>query len=374
MPRLLSACVPSADWPGALQEAWTAACRPGRLLRQRGPAANWTEPTKVHVTGSIGNFLFWSRRTERAMPDVAFADLVTPERVMAYAAARRVEIRDISVRSRLVGLTRGLAVLFPERDWSWIRRIITSIPDGRAASRQRKQPRIRHSLELFDLGLRLTMQAESETAQCPIKRAVMFRDGLIIAFLAVRPIRRKNAAALVIGVHVVKTGAGWRVFLPAAEVKNRVEYDADIPAEIGNLFDRYLSVYRPILLAAHGQPIEPPIPYLWISWAGKPLSPDAIAQQVCARTTKAFGKSVPPHFFRDCAMTTWAIDLPTKVRGGVHVLGNRSFAVAEGAYNMAGSSVAAVKLQRALASVRRASKTAPMRRRRSAMMRPKYTL
>jgi integrase/recombinase XerD len=374
MSHPLSACVPPADWPEDLQEVWTAACRPGSLLRQRGPAATWSEPTKVHVTGGIGNFLFWSRRTEHAKPDVAFADLVTPERVMAYAAARRVEIRDISIRSRLVGLTRGLAVLFPERDWSWIRHIITSIPDGRAASRQRKQPRIRHSLELFDLGLRLTLQAESETDRRPIERAVLFRDGLIIAFLALRPIRRKNAAALVIGVHVVKAAAGWRVFLPAAEVKNRVEYDTDIPAEIGALLDRYLAAYRPILLAAHGQPNEPPRPYLWISWAGKPLSPDAIAQQVCARTTKAFGTSVPPHFFRDCAMTTWAIDLPTKVRGGIHVLGNRSFAIAQSAYNMAGSSVAAAKLQGALANVRRASKTPPMRRRRSAMMRPKYKL
>lgn len=73
-------------------------------------------------------------------------------------------------------------------------------------------------------------------------------------------------------------------------------------------------------------------------------------------------------------MTTWAIDLPKKVRGGIHVLGNRSFAVAQSAYNMAGSSVAAAKLQGALASVRRASIQAPMRRRRSVMMRPKYKL
>jgi len=65
---------------------------------------------------------------------------------------------------------------------------------------------------------------------------------------------------------------------------------------------------------------------------------------------------VPPHFFRDSAMTTWALDLTTKVRGGIHVLGNRSFAVAEGAYNMAGSSNAATKLQGALTTLRRAVK------------------
>src|SRR5262249_19338297 len=188
----------------------------------------------------IGNFLFWLRRCDQAAPGVPFADLVTPNRLMAYAAARRAEIRDVSVRSRLVGLVRGMTVLYPERDWSWIRRIIAGIPDGRAASRQRKQPRIRHSLELFELGARLAHEAEQDTVHRPIDRAVLFRDGLIIALLALRPIRRKNLAGLMIGVHVLKTAMGWRLFLPAAEVKNRQEYDQDIPAEIGTLLDQYL--------------------------------------------------------------------------------------------------------------------------------------
>ena len=355
MLRRLSACVPPSDWPEDLRQSWTAANRPGSLLRQPKRATTWSAPTRLSATGGIGNFLFWLRQTGQPMPDGPFVDLVTPERVMAYAEQRRSEIRDVSVRSRLEGLRRGLAVMFPERDWSWIRRIIASIPDGRAASRQRKQPRIRHSHELFDLGVRLTQRAETRTDWRPTKRAVLFRDGLIIAFLALRPIRRKNVAALVIGVHVLKTAAGWRLSLPAAEVKNRQAYDANIPAEIGVLLDRYLAVHRPILLAARGQPRPAATPYLWISWAGQPLAPDTIAQQVCARTAKAFGKSVPPHLFRDCAMTTWALDLSKQVRAGIHVLGNRSFAVAESAYNMAGSNIAAKKLQDALATVRQAS-------------------
>src|SRR5262245_45168235 len=52
--------------------------------------------------------------------------------------------------------------------------------DGRAASRQRKQPRVRHSLELFELGVQLAQKAETETTRCRIDRAVLFRDGLII--------------------------------------------------------------------------------------------------------------------------------------------------------------------------------------------------
>ncbi len=363
MPHTFSRRVALADWPVDLQDAWASACRPGTLLRQRGPASTWSQPTKEHVIGGVGNLLFWLRQTDRALPGAPFVDLVTPERVMAYAAARRAEIRDISVRSRLVGLVRGMAVLFPDRDWSWIRRIIASIPDGRAASRQRKQPRIRHSLELFELGVRLTVQAEEEATRRPIERAGLFRDGLIIALLALRPIRRKNAVGLVIGVHVLRSEAGWRLFLPAEEVKNREEYERSIPAEVGELLDRYLQVYRPMLVAVGVQAGEPPRSRLFLNDRGAPFRPEAFSRRVCARTKSAFGKSVPPHFFRDCAMTTWAIDLPTQVRGGIHVLGNRSFAVAESAYNMAGSNTAAVKLQSALAAVRRTSK--PMHRRRA---------
>lgn len=355
MPAPFSKRLAATEWPADLQEAWAVACRPGTVLRQNGLAASWSHPTKAHVSGSLGNFLFWLRHTGQDTPGTAFADLATPERVAAYATARRAEIRDISVRSRLVGLVRGLAVLYPHREWSWIRRIIANIPDGQAESRQRKQPRVRHSHELFELDVKLTQRAEAETARRPIDRAVLFRDGLIIALLAVRPIRRKNLAALLIGFHLTKTATGWRLFLPAAEVKNREEYDKVIPPEVGLLLDRYLAVYQPILLAA-GSRHAVADAHVWISSTGKPMAPDRIWQQVSARTRREFGRSVPPHFFRDSAMTTWALDLPKQVRGGIHVLGNRSFSVAQSAYNMAGSNIAAVKLQGVVASIRKASK------------------
>jgi integrase/recombinase XerD len=203
----------------------------------------------------------------------------------------------------------------------------------------------------------------------------LFRNGTLIALLALRPIRRKNAVALVIGRHIARTTEGWRLTLPAAEVKNREAYDQRIPAEVGALLDRYIAVHRPILLAAgKGRTRSESAPYLWITQFGAPPTAAGFAQIVCNETAKAFGTPVPPHFFRDCAMTTWALDLPTKVRAGIHVLGNRSFAVAEGAYNMAASSSAAVKLQGALAVVRRAGQVDPTPRRRRATMSSKDRL
>ncbi len=257
------------------------------------------------------------------------------------------------VRTQLVGLLRGMTVMVPGRDWSWIRRLIASIPEGRAASRQRKQPRLRHSLELLELGLRLTQRAETATTRKPLRRAILFRNGTMIALLALRPIRRKNAVALVIGRHITRTGDGWRLTLPAAEVKNREAYDHRVPAEVGALLDRYVAVHRPVLLAAgSGRARSESTPYLWVTQFGTRPTPAGFAQIICNETAKAFGKPVPPHFFRDSAMTSWAMDLPKQVLGGKHLLGNRSFAVVESAYNMAGSSDAAAKLQQTIAALR----------------------
>jgi hypothetical protein len=350
-------CSYPADWPDDLQAAWAAACRPGSLLRQTGVAARWSEPTKVHVIRGIGTFLFWLQESGLASPTAAFADLVTPPYVMAYAAARRTQTLDATVRTQLVGLFRGMAVIFRDRDCSWIRRLIASIPDGRAASRQRKQPRLRHSLELLELGQQLTQQAEKATTGKPLRRAILFRNGTMIALLALRPIRRKNASALVIGRHIVRIDDRWRLTLPAAEVKNREAYDQWVPAEVGALLDRYIGIYRPVLLASGNERAQSDLtPHLWVTQFGTRPTAAGFAQIVCNETAKAFGKSVPPHFFRDSAMTSWAMDLPKQVLGSKHLLGNRSFAVVESAYNMAGSSDAAGKLQQTITALRQDTK------------------
>lgn len=352
MPRTRNCRYPT-DWPDDLQTAWAAACRPGSLLRQTGIAARWSEPTKTIVIRGIGTFLFWLWERGLADPSAAFADLVTPNHVMAYAAARRAQVRDATVRTLLVGLLRGMAVMVPDRDWSWIRRLIASIPDGRAASRQRKQPRLRHTLELLELGVQLTQRAETADMGNPLRQAILFRNGTIIALLALRPIRRKNAVALVIGRHITRTADGWRLTLAAAEVKNREAYDQRVPAEVGALLDRYVAAYRPILLAAgNGRARRESAPYLWVTQYGAPPTAAGFAEIVRNETAKAFRKPIPPHFFRDSAMTSWAMDLPKQVRGGKHLLGNRSFAVVESAYNMAGSSDAAGKLQQIIAALR----------------------
>jgi hypothetical protein len=333
-----------ADWPPDLMRGWRSALCPDGLLRKGGKAAQWADATKKHVSLSVGYYLAWLNGEGLTAASAAFTGLVTEAHVLAYAEVRRLDLRDASVRSNLVGLYRGMAVMFPERDWSWMRPIINTIPDGRAESRRHKLPRIRHSNELRQLGVDLCKEADGSTEARLLLRAVLFRDGVMIALLAERPIRRKNLTRLEIGVHVRKTPAGWRLFLPKGQVKNKQEYDHAIPDDIGALIERYIDVYRPVLLAARtlAEPLDKP--YLWISARGTRLAPNSCLYAVRSRTQAAFGRSLSLHLFRDCAVSTAAMDMPKQVRAAMHVLGNRSFAVTEEAYNMATGSHAAGKL------------------------------
>ena len=69
----------------------------------------------------------------------------------------------------------------------------------------------------------LTLIAEGETAKkvTKLNRARMVRNGLMQAFLAAHPMRRKNFASLEIGRSIVKQNGTWWILLTAAETKEK---------------------------------------------------------------------------------------------------------------------------------------------------------
>ena len=63
--------------------------------------------------------------------------------------------------------------------------------------------------------------ADAEAAERTNKaHAFQYRDGLIIALLALIPLRSRTLTALRIGQHLVKTGDLWALDIPAADTKN----------------------------------------------------------------------------------------------------------------------------------------------------------
>jgi hypothetical protein len=59
-----------------------------------------------------------------------------------------------------------------------------------------------------------------------------YRDGLMIACLAVRPLRLANFIGLGLGGHLQRRGTGWWLEIPAAEAKTQTRIAPPFPAPL----------------------------------------------------------------------------------------------------------------------------------------------
>ena len=147
--------------------------------------------------------------------------------------------------------------------------------------------------------------AEADTAGRIRKaHAFQYRDGLVIALLALIPLRSRTLTALRIGQHVVKTEKLWALDIPAADTKTCRALDFPLSREISARLDLYLERFRNRIPGAdkHNG--------LWPSNKSRPMCANGIYLAVCKRTKKAFGFGVNLHRFRHAAASFWSSQDP----------------------------------------------------------------
>ena len=184
----------------------------------------------------------------------------------------------------------------------------------------------------------------------------MYRNGLIIALLAVCPIRVGSFASLTLGRSFLRIGDGWWIRLAANETKSGRPDERQVPGYATSCVDEYLRTFRPRLLcpgrigsargdgaamSVNGPEIkaEP----LWISHSGRAMSPSTMGWLIAQTTRQTLGVSVNPHLFRACAATTAALHAsghPCLASGLLQHVDPR---VTEAHYNRASSMQAAIR-------------------------------
>jgi integrase len=190
--------------------------------------------------------------------------------------------------------------------------------------------------------------ADSNAAKkISVAHAIRYRDGLMIALLALIPLRRRTLTALRIGKQLVQSGDLWALDIPAKDVKTKRALDYLISAELSRRIDVYLNEFRCRILGAGAHD------YIWPSKLGRPLDDTAIYVTVRKRTVEALGFPVNPHRFRRAAATLWSSRDPTNVRGVKDLLGHASFNTTEKYYIMAQSRVAGRVLARVIGDKRK---------------------
>ena len=180
--------------------------------------------------------------------------------------------------------------------------------------------------------------------------AFQYRDGLLIALLALVPLRSRTLTALRVGQHLLKYGDLWGLDIPAADTKTRRALDFSVSREMSARIDLHLEQFRSCIPGADKHT------GLWPSNKGRAMCANGIYLTVRKRTQKAFGFGVNLHRFRHAAASFWSTHDPVNVRGVKDLLGQASFGTTEKHYIMAQSRLAGRTLAHAVDAVQRASR------------------
>jgi site-specific recombinase XerC len=338
------ACLPFARWPAADREGWLAATSRGDVLLDDGPGAALKPTTLRRHRCSYGRWLGFLQRTGRLDPAASPGTRASREAIEAYIAELAALNAPQTVVVRLQSLSVVLRWLAPEVDWSWLRRLVVRL-EARAEPVRNKRARLQLADALFDLGMRLTAEAENQMSSTPRERAQLYRDGLMIAFLSCHPLRLTNFRLLELGRHLRRADDGWWLELEGSETKTGQPLQLPVQARLVPLLEHYLEIWRPQLASPDRVARSRA---LWLTDQGRPISDTHAHLRITRHTAHAFGRPVNPHLFRDALATTIALERPDKIGIVTPLLGHRSLATAQRAYNLAGMATAAAAWHDAL--------------------------
>lgn len=291
-------------WPEDDQLAWAAAFEEGDIFDGRSPAAHWSDGSRRSIASGYGRWICYLTTRHPEALSLAPANRVTRDRLRRYLEYLADEITPAGIFNYAKHLYDAIRAMAPEHDWSWLKAIVWRLP-GRRQPRGGKSERMVSVIRLIDLGLGLMDGARLDGDA--LKEAIAYRDGLIIAMLICRPIRRRNLAAMRLGRHLVEAGGRWHLVFHLEETKAHRHYEAPLPEFLEPLLEHYLNLIRPRFPKAFDHD------GVWASAKGCPLSDSALFDRVAKRTQAAFGRPINLHLFRDIAVTEIAYLDPANI-------------------------------------------------------------
>lgn len=354
------------DWPEADRLMWQHILTPADIFEPGGTGAHWAPATRAGVASGHGRWLKWLADHDRLDTAVAPVDRVTPELLAAYARDQRQSQASTSVVAHVAFLQMLLVAMAPERDWTWLRAFISGLKRN-STPKHDKQPKLHEPDELLGFGEELMAAAGSAVAAAggitTWQNATDYRDGLMIALLALCPLRRRNFCAIRIGHELRPTSTGYVLAFEPSQTKNKRALAGAVPDALVAPLRRYLNVYRPFLCGLTGNrnpdfPFQLAGDFLWVSKTGSALSQQVFYKNLRNRTGDRFGAWVNPHAFRDCAATAVAIDMPEQVGIVPGLLGHANPTTAERYYIHAHSMEAFRRFQLHALKLRRAAEKA----------------
>lgn len=335
-------CLKVQDWPEWDRRAWMKALEPGDILDGTvGSGFQWSEQTREKYRKGYGRWLTFLTMAGLFEPDASLADRITPENIRAYIEELEETVGSWTLWGRLAELLAASKALAPDRDWGWLRQVVRHF-EGRVQSSKDKLLRLRSAAEIANWAFKRMDELRS-SGRTLRRTPVHYRDALMVALLIHCPtMRLGNLVMIRIGKHLRQLSNGYQLLFAPEETKTRRPFVIPVPASLAPYIDYYLSDYRPALLG-RGE-----TDHLWINYAGAPLSQKGAYDRIVTVTERAFGAPINPHLFRDCAVTSVAIEDPEHIGIAASILGHTDPRTTEEHYIQANSIVAGRKLRRSV--------------------------
>jgi integrase/recombinase XerD len=308
--------LPWEQWPVRDQELWQRAVADDDPFGDAA-GARLSEATKTARWYGWRRFLGYVVKHDPKALSLSPAERLTMERVRTFADHLAETNQPHSVANQIDKLYGAAVIIMPDQDWAWLKRVKTRL--YAAAPAHTKTGPITTSLPLLDLGLQLMDDnSPGPNERFRLADAVRYRDGLIIAFAAFAPLRRKNLAALQIGQHLVREGDEWIIIIRRSESKTAEPIEFELPEVFKPYLRVYLDIIRPRML--RGSKCD----HLWVGYSGQALGYSAFWPITTRHTQRHLGFQISPHQFRDAGVTTWAIAKPEQIGVGRDLLGHRN--------------------------------------------------
>jgi site-specific recombinase XerD len=241
--------IPLDQWPETDRPLWKKATLDADPLFEPGAASRWRPKTLHTVITRYGLWLAWLAEMGLLDPTASPSARATSEhlaRYVRYLQARG--IASVTIAGYIRDLREAIRVMEPEANLANITDLLVRL-DAMAEPSRNKRLRVVSSALLFEAGIREMERLHKRRPSRDLRHhAAKYRDALIIALLALRPIRLENLSAIEIDRHLMRIEHLYWCRFATTETKEKRRLEFPLPEPLTPWMELYLQVYRPLLL------------------------------------------------------------------------------------------------------------------------------
>lgn len=325
---------PMSSWPAGVKDTILKAIEGGRVKRATGRAhslAPLTPKTAAACLFALKQFVLVSGISldSKALNDCS----CWGERHFVDDAVEfwlEDDLKPSSIVTQLekaaIALTRG------GFEVTWMRLAISDIQRANCGTKVKKKAPAT-SEELFSLGKAIMDEARQKLVAGRDSQALFdYRDGLMVAILALVPLRISNLLHLELGSSLNNSGSDWHIAIESEETKTRQSIVRVVPAVIVPDLECYLLDVRPDLVRG------PQVNSVFLGLDGQALKYLSAYNAIRKWGHEKLDRELSPHMFRHAA-ASHANGAGLGLKTGAAALGHGNMTTTERHYASASAPV-----------------------------------